>query len=105
MILAAGWLPMATTVAFVFLLLALAGAFFRVIRGPSLPDRVIALDLLSVILVAMCAVYAAATGERSFLDVALALALVAFFTTAAFARYVERRGRTASDGPDGGGGR
>jgi multicomponent Na+:H+ antiporter subunit F len=76
---------------FGLLLLAMLGAFIRVVRGPGLADRVIALDLLSVTLVAFAAVYALATGETAFLDVSLALALVSFYTTVAFARYLEQR--------------
>ena len=87
----------ATDIAFALLLLAGLGAFARVVRGPSLADRVIALDLLSVTLVAFAAVYAVRSGEVAFLDVSLALALVAFFTTVVFARYVEQRAGT----PDG----
>ena len=71
-------------VAFALLLLALLGAFVRVLRGPSLADRVIALDLLSITLVAFAGVYAAQTGE------------VAFFTTVVFARYIEQRSDTSA---------
>lgn len=78
--------------AFVLLTLAGLAAFVRVVRGPTLADRVVALDLLAITLVAFAAVHAAASGEIAFLDVSLALALVAFFTTVVFARYLERRG-------------
>ena len=98
---AAALLPIAVDVAFVLLLLAIAGSFVRVVIGPSLPDRVIALDLLSVTLVAFAAVYALDTGERSFLDVSLALALRAFLTTVVFARDVERRGDSPPEGENG----
>jgi multicomponent Na+:H+ antiporter subunit F len=91
MTVAAALLPVAADVSFVLLLLAIVGCFVRVVRGPSLPDRVIALDLLSMTLVAFAGLYAVTTRERAFLDVSLALALVAFFTTVAFARYVLRR--------------
>ena len=90
MMLAAGLLDVAADVAFGLLLLAVLGSLARVVRGPSLADRVIALDLLSVTLVAFAAVYAAQTGEIAFLDVSLALALLSFFTTVVFARYIEQ---------------
>jgi multisubunit Na+/H+ antiporter MnhF subunit len=83
---------LATDVALALLLLAVLGTFVRLVRGPDLADRVIALDLLSVTLVAFAAVYAVRTREIAFLDVSLALALVAFFTTVVFARYIEQRG-------------
>lgn len=94
MMLATTLLDRAADGAFALLILAMLGSFLRVVRGPSLADRVIALDLLSVALVAFAAVYAAQTGEIAFLDVSLALALVAFFTTVVFARYIEQRAST-----------
>ncbi|NJO21641.1 MAG: cation:proton antiporter [Sphingomonadales bacterium] len=87
---------------FVLLLLAMVLAFIRLARGPSLPDRVVALDLLTVLAVAFCALFAIASGEPAFLDVAIALALVAFLATVAFARFAERRkvsGLNRSDAP------
>ena len=84
-------IPLVIEAAFVLLTLALAGAIFRILRGPSLPDRVLGLDLMSVLLLCFGAVFALATGESAFLDVALTLALVGFLATVALARYVERR--------------
>jgi multicomponent Na+:H+ antiporter subunit F len=71
--------------------LALLLAFLRLVRGPTLPDRVVALDLMAVLAVAIITLYAIATNERIFLDTAIALALITFLGTVAFARYVERR--------------
>ena len=72
------------------LAIGMALALFRMIRGPANADRIIALDLLSVLVVAMIALYAIYTRQAVFLDVAIAYALVAFLGTAAFARYIER---------------
>jgi len=77
--------------AFTLLIVAMMLAFIRLLRGPSLPDRVMALDLLTVITVGFCALHAIAADEPVFIDVAIALALVAFLATVAFARYAERR--------------
>jgi multicomponent Na+:H+ antiporter subunit F len=63
----------------------------RLIRGPSLPDRVVALDLVSILVAGVIAVYAIETGQAVFLDVAIVLALVAFLGTVAFARYIEKQ--------------
>lgn len=93
----AALLPFAIDAAYALLLLAMLGAFLRVVRGPSLADRVVALDLLAVTLVAFAGVHAAESGEVAFLDVSLALALVAFFTTVVFARYIEQRGRPEAE--------
>ena len=67
-------------------------AFVRLARGPSLPDRVIALDLISILAAAIAATYAIAAGQPVFLDVAIVLALISFLGTVAFARFVERQG-------------
>lgn len=72
---------------------ALLLAFARLVRGPSLPDRVIALDLIGTLVVAFICTYAIGTSQRVFLDVAIVLALIAFISTVAFAQYVERRAR------------
>lgn len=72
------------------LTLAIAVAFVRVFRGPSAPDRVVAIDLTSGIAVGVIAVYSAATGDRELLRVAMALALISFLGTVAVAHYLER---------------
>ncbi len=69
----------------------LAGA--RLLRGPSLPDRVVAVDLLSAVAVAVCALAAVVHDQPAYLDVSLGIALISFVGTVAFARYVEGRGR------------
>jgi len=63
----------------------------RVFRGPSLPDRVIGLDVLNSVIVGVVAVDAVATGESSFLPAALVLSLLAFLATVAFAFHLSRR--------------
>jgi multicomponent Na+:H+ antiporter subunit F len=64
--------------------------FVRLAKGPSLPDRVVALDLLAVLGMGMAAVYAIAMNQPVFLDVAIILALISFLGTVAFAYYIER---------------
>ncbi|MCE8006442.1 cation:proton antiporter [Aestuariivita sp.] len=66
-------------------------AFWRLMRGPSLPDRVVALDMMTVAIVAFCGLAAVRSGDSAFLDVALALALVGFLATVALARFAERQ--------------
>ena len=73
--------------------LALFLAFVRLVRGPTLPDRVVALDLMGVLAVGMIAAYAVATDQPVLLDPATVLGLVGFLSTVAFARYLERRAR------------
>jgi multicomponent Na+:H+ antiporter subunit F len=71
---------------------ALLLAFVRLVRGPDLANRVVALDLLSVLGVGTAAAAAVVSGDAVYLDVALILALIAFVSTVAFARYAERGG-------------
>jgi multicomponent Na+:H+ antiporter subunit F len=66
-------------------------AFVRLVRGPSLPDRVVALDLMSTLGIGIIAAYAIATEQPVFLDVASVLALITFLGTVAFAYYLEQR--------------
>lgn len=63
--------------------------FIRLLQGPSLPDRVIALDLMTVIAIAFIGLYSIIIDEAVYLDAAIALALVSFLGTVAFARYIE----------------
>lgn len=71
--------------------LAVVMVFVRLARGPSLPDRVVALDLLATLAIGIVAAYAITTGQPVLLDVASVLALLAFLGTVAFARYLEKR--------------
>jgi multicomponent Na+:H+ antiporter subunit F len=71
---------------------ALLVAFVRLVRGPDLANRVVALDLLSVLGVGTAAAAAVVSGDAVYLDVALILALIAFVSTVAFARYAEEGG-------------
>ena len=71
--------------------IAVLMAFVRLVRGPSLPDRVVALDLISTRSIAIIATYAIGQDQPVLLDVAIVLALLAFLGTVAFARYLEKR--------------
>lgn len=76
------------------ILLMLGGACFliRIIIGPSLADRVIAIDGLVVTIVGAILLNAIRTGSSRFIDVAVIAALVGFLGTTAAARFIERRG-------------
>ena len=77
-----------------FALVALAAsvlvAVVRLVTGPTLPDRVVAMDLIGVLVVGLIVVLAAATGVRATLDAAIVIALIAFVATIAYATYIEK---------------
>lgn len=84
---------MTALVAIAFVLLAGGSVcfLFRLFRGPSIPDRVIALD--GLLMTVTCGIMIEVTRERSItsLDTVLVVALAAFVGTGVLARYVERR--------------
>jgi len=67
-------------------------AVVRLVRGPDLANRVLAVDLLSALGVGIAGAAAVLSGDAVYLDVALVFALVAFLGTVAFARYGEQGG-------------
>lgn len=104
---AAAFLDLSLQIALAMILLGLAVAFIRLAIGPSLADRVVALDMMTISIIAFCGVYAMIVDDPSFLDVAIVLALVGFLATVALARYAERRfkrdeskGQAAEEGHD-----
>lgn len=82
----------AVTVALALLCLAFLTTVFRVVRGPTLPDRIVALDMLVAVALGFIAVIGIRTGITLYIDVAIALGLVGFLATVAFARFVLSRG-------------
>jgi multicomponent Na+:H+ antiporter subunit F len=67
--------------------LALGLTMIRLLRGPSVPDRILALDVLSMIALGILGLYATATGDPAPLDVAIGIAVIAFLATAGLAHF------------------
>ena len=84
-------MELVTTVALGMLGLAMVFAIVRVILGPSLADRILGLDTATTLGIGIIAVFAARVGISLYVDIAVALALVGFLSTAAFARYILTR--------------
>lgn len=84
-------LSVALTCAFVALTVALAACLVRVLRGPALVDRVLAVDLMTVAGSGLMAVTGIAFSASVFLDIALFLLVTGFVGTAAFAQFIERQ--------------
>lgn len=87
------------SVAIGVLSLAVLAVLVRLVRGPTLPDRILALDMLTMLAISLIAVLALRTGVDLLLDIALALCLVGFVATIALARYALAR-KSAEAIPD-----
>lgn len=70
------------------LLVSFILSFIRLLKGPTLADRVIALDLIAYLTISFIAIYTLDTGQEAFLDIGVSLALIAFFGTIAFSKYI-----------------
>ena len=80
----------AATIASVLIATALLLNLWRLLRGPSLPDRVLALDTLYVNTVALLVVFGIMPGTTLFFEAALLIALLGFVSTVALCKYVLR---------------
>ena len=83
-------LAIVSQISLVTLGVALLIAFIRLVKGPTLPDRIVAMDLFNVLVVGIIVVLAASTRVQATLDAAIVIALVGFLGTVAYATYVER---------------
>lgn len=79
--------------------LAIALGFFRLWKGPTLADRVVALDMMTSAIIGFCGLFTVRAQVEGYLDIAVALALVSFVSVVALARYAERLARR-SDSDD-----
>ncbi len=89
----------ATLISLVMLGLALLVSLVRIVIGPTLSDRVLALDMLTVVAMGFVGAIAIRTGLWLYLDIAIALALLGFLATVALARYILLRGERSSSTP------
>jgi multicomponent Na+:H+ antiporter subunit F len=83
-------LPLVSQITLVMLGVALLIALIRLVKGPTLPDRIVAMDLFGVLVVGLIVVLAGSSRVRATLDAAIVIALIGFLATVAYATYVER---------------
>jgi multicomponent Na+:H+ antiporter subunit F len=83
-----GFLSLAITIGLVVASGVTLLAGYRVIFGPTTPDRVVALDTIATNVVAIAVLFALRTDDGFFIDVSLVLAIIGFISTIAVARYV-----------------
>ncbi len=84
-------------IALVILSITFLLTIIRIVRGPTLPDRILGLDMLVAAAIGFIAVIGIKTGYILYIDIAIALGLVGFLATVAFARFVLSRGKTEDD--------
>ncbi len=64
---------------------------FRVLKGPTAADRIVAIDIFGILIVGLCAVLGIATGRSWYIDIGIAWGLQSFIGTLALAKYLEGR--------------
>ena len=78
-------------IAALFLLtLSVLIAIYRLFRGPSMPDRVMALDSVGIHLISGVAILSVLFRTHAYLNIILLLGILSFIGTIAFARFIER---------------
>ncbi|MAY60895.1 MAG: cation:proton antiporter [Rhizobiales bacterium] len=90
-------LDYAVNIALVILSISFILTIIRIVRGPTLPDRILGLDMLVAAAIGFIAVIGIKTGYILYIDIAIALGLVGFLATVAFARFVLSRGKTEDE--------
>jgi len=83
-------LDIASKAAMIMLALSMVLALIRMLRGPSLPDRIISLDLIASVVVGIMSIHAIRTEEHVYVTAGIALALIAFIGTVALALFIRR---------------
>lgn len=77
-------------ISLVGLTIAMVGLLIRVIKGPSIPDRVVALDAIGINLVAMVAITSIVLNTHAYFEVILLVGILSFIGTTAFSKYLEK---------------
>ncbi|MFS0688914.1 Na(+)/H(+) antiporter subunit F1 [Sporosarcina sp. 179-K 8C2 HS] len=77
-------------VSLILVVLSMIGIMFRVFRGPSVPDRLIALDGIGVLLISAIALISILFDTAFFIDVILLIAIMSFIGTVSFSKFIER---------------
>jgi multisubunit Na+/H+ antiporter MnhF subunit len=83
-------LQIASQITLATLGVALVVTLIRLVKGPTLPDRIVAMDLLGMLVVGLIVVLAGGSRVHATLDAAFVIALIGFLGTVAYATYVER---------------
>lgn len=82
-------MDLSITIALALTSFGLVAGCVRMFKGPTTADRIVSMDLVTILLVAVSSLLALQLDNSAYLDLGLALALVGFLATVAFARYLE----------------
>lgn len=74
---------------FLWLIVSAVLCLYRLFRGPTAPDRAVAIDMLGILIVGFCAVLSVATGRDWYIDIGIAWSLQSFIGIMALAKYLE----------------
>ncbi|MCD7035734.1 Na(+)/H(+) antiporter subunit F1 [Metabacillus sp. GX 13764] len=64
--------------------------FYRLVKGPTVPDRIISLDAIGINLIGITAIFSIVMNTDAFLEVILLLGVLAFIGTVAFSKFLEK---------------
>ena len=78
--------------ALLILLLAAGMCLYRIARGPTAADRIVAVDILGILIVGFCAILSVSTGRSWYMDIGIAWALQSFISTLALSKHLEGKG-------------
>ncbi|MGX1306875.1 multicomponent Na+:H+ antiporter subunit F [Amorphus suaedae] len=94
------FLEICIDIAFALLSISFILIVYRIATGPTLPDRILALDMMVAVAIGFIATFGVRSGFYLYVDIAIALGLIGFLSTVAFARFLLARGST-EDSPVG----
>lgn len=94
---AAQFLDISVKIALGILTVSFIVIVYRTVKGPGLPDRVVALDMLVAVGIGFIAAIGVLTGIYLYIDIAITLGLVGFLATVAFARFILNRGAAGDE--------
>ncbi|MEE4178748.1 MAG: monovalent cation/H+ antiporter complex subunit F [Bacteroides sp.] len=84
-------LMFAVNLSFASLTISLFAGLYRLLTGPTLPDRMVVMDLIASLVIGLILTYIMLTGQTVYLNVAVVIALLVFMGNIAFAKYLKRR--------------
>ncbi len=79
------------TLSYIGLCICCLLCLYRIGRGPSAPDRTVAIDILGIVIVGFCALFSLVTGKDFYMNLAIAWSLLSFIGTIALAKFLEGR--------------